>query len=97
MGGYALDAAQPKQYNPNFIWASKFPWVDSVDYMTLEMMRNDYMDKGREEGLKEGRRKESERYNRLISFLVRDKNYDAFERMTKDDAYKQELFKHYGL
>ena len=55
------------------------------------------MDKGREEGLKEGRRKESERYNRLISFLVRDKNYDAFERMTKDDVYKQELFKHYGL
>lgn len=63
------------------------------DYMTLEMMRNDYMDKGREEG----RREESERYNKLISFLVRDQNYDAFERMTKDDAYKQELFKHYGL
>ena len=50
--------------------------------MTLEMMRNDYMDKGREEG----RREESERYNKLISFLVRDQNYDAFERMTKDDA-----------
>ena len=63
------------------------------DYMTPEMMRNDYMDKGREEG----RREESERYNKLISFLVRDQNYDAFERMTKDDAYKQELFKHYGL
>lgn len=71
------------------------------DYMTLEMMRNDYMEKGREEGLEEGieegRRKESERYNKLISFLVRDKNYDAFERMTKDNAYMQELFKHYGL
>lgn len=51
-------------------------------------MRNDYIDKGREEGLEK-------RYNKLISFLVRDKNYDAFERMTKDDAYKQELFKHF--
>ena len=47
--------------------------------------------------IKVEKKEESERYNKLISFLVRDQNYDAFERMTKDDAYKQELFKHYGL
>lgn len=65
------------------------------------MTLNDYMDKGREEGLKkgleEGRRKESERYNKLISFLVRDKNYDAFDRISRDNNYLQEMFKHYGL
>lgn len=33
-------------------------------HMTL----NDYMDKGREEGLEEGRREESERYDKLIEF-----------------------------
>lgn len=59
------------------------------DYMTLEMMRNDYTEKGREE--------EAARYNKLISYLVRDNNYDAFKKMTEDDRYKQELFKHYGL
>lgn len=61
------------------------------------MTVNDYMDKGREEGLEEGRRKESERYNKLISFLVRDKNYDAFDRISRDNNYLQEMFKHYGL
>ena len=65
------------------------------------MTLNDYMDKGREEGLKkdleEGRRKESERYNKLISFLVRDKNYNAFDRISRDNNYLQEMFKHYGL
>lgn len=40
-------------------------------HMTL----NDYMDKGREEGLEEGRREESERYDKLIEFLVRDNNF----------------------
>lgn len=34
------------------------------------MTLNDYMDKGREEGLEEGRREENERYDKLIAFLV---------------------------
>ena len=61
------------------------------------MTLNDYMDKGREEGLKEGRREESERYDKLIAFLVRDNNFTAFDKISRDNNYLQELFKHYSL
>ncbi|RHU80719.1 hypothetical protein DXC27_19645 [Ruminococcus sp. OM08-7] len=73
------------------------------------MTLNDYMDKGREEGLKkgleeglkkgleEGLREESERYDKLIAFLVRDNNFTAFDKISRDNNYLQELFKHYGL
>lgn len=65
------------------------------------MTLNDYMDKGREEGLKkgleEGRREKSERYDKLIAFLVRDNNFTAFDKISRDNNYLQELFKHYGL
>lgn len=65
------------------------------------MTLNDYMDKGREEGLKkgleEGRREESERYDKLIAFLVRDNNFTAFDKISRDNNYLQEMFKHYGL
>ena len=64
------------------------------------MTLNDYMDKGREEGLKkgleEGLREESERYDKLIAFLVRDNNFTAFDKISRDNNYLQELFKHYG-
>lgn len=61
------------------------------------MTVNDYMDKGREEGLVEGRRKKSERYDKLIAFLVRDNNFTAFDKISRDNNYLQEMFKHYGL
>lgn len=61
------------------------------------MTLNDYMDKGREEGLEEGRREESERYDKLIEFLVRDNNFTVFDKITRDNNYLQEMFKHYGL
>lgn len=61
------------------------------------MTLNDYMDKGREEGLEEGRREESERYDKLIVFLVRDNNFTAFDKISRNNNYLQELFKHYGL
>ena len=65
------------------------------------MTLNDYMDKCREEGLKkgleEGRREESERYDKLIAFLVRDNNFTAFDKISRDNNYLQELFKHYSL
>ena len=65
------------------------------------MTLNDYIDKGREEGLKkgleEGRREESERYDKLIAFLVRDNNFTAFDKISRDNNYLQELFKHYSL
>ena len=65
------------------------------------MTLNDYMDKGREEGhkkgLEEGRRAESERYDKLIAFLVRDNNFTAFDKISRDNNYLQELFKHYSL
>ncbi len=61
------------------------------------MTVNDYMDKGREEGLEEGRREESERYDKLIAFLVRDNNFTAFDKISRNNNYLQELFKHYGL
>lgn len=65
------------------------------------MTLNDYMDKGREEGLKkgleEGRQEESERYDKLIAFLVRDNNFTAFDKISRDNNYLQEMFKHYGL
>ena len=61
------------------------------------MTLNDYMDKGREEGLEEGRREESERYDKLIEFLVRDNNFTDFDKISRDNNYLQELFKHYGL
>lgn len=57
------------------------------------MTLNDYMDKGREEG----RREESERYDKLIEFLVRDNNFTAFDKISRDNNYLQEMFKHYGL
>lgn len=61
------------------------------------MTLNDYMDKGREEGLEEGRREESERYDKLIEFLVRDNNLTVFDKISRDNNYLQEMFKHYGL
>jgi len=61
------------------------------------MTLNDYMDKGREEGLEEGRREESERYDKLIEFLVRDNNFTDFDKISRDNNYLQEMFKHYGL
>ena len=61
------------------------------------MTLNDYMDKGREAGLEEGRREESERYDKLIAFLVRDNNFTAFDKISRNNNYLQELFKHYGL
>ena len=61
------------------------------------MTVNDYMDKGREEGLLECLRKESERYDKLIAFLVRDNNFTAFDKISRDNNYLQEMFKHYGL
>lgn len=61
------------------------------------MTLNDYMDKGREEGLEEGRREESERYDNLIEFLVRDNNFTVFDKISRDNNYLQEMFKHYGL
>ena len=61
------------------------------------MTLNDYMDKGREEGLEGGLREESERYDKLIAFLVRDNNFTAFDKISRDNNYLQELFKHYGL
>ena len=71
------------------------------EYMTLETMRTDYTEKGREEGReegrKEGRKEESERYRKLLSFLLKDKNFDAIQRITLDDNFLQEMFKHYGL
>lgn len=50
------------------------------DGKTVYDFGNDYTEKGREEGRKE----ESERYNKQISFLVRDKKFDAFERISRD-------------
>lgn len=61
------------------------------------MTLNDYMDKGREEGLEEGRREESERYDKLIEFLIRDNNFTDFDKISRDNNYLQEMFKHYGL
>lgn len=61
------------------------------------MTLNDYMDKGREEGLEEGRREESERYDKLIEFLVRDNNFTDFDKISRDNNHLQEMFKHYGL
>lgn len=61
------------------------------------MTLNDYMDKGREEGLEEGRREESERYDKLIEFLVRDNNFTDFDKISRDNNYLLEMFKHYGL
>lgn len=61
------------------------------------MTLNDYMDKGREEGLEEGRREESERYDKLIEFIVRDNNFTDFDKISRDNNYLQEMFKHYGL
>lgn len=61
------------------------------------MTLNDYMDKGREEGLEEGRREERERYDKLIEFLVRDNNFTDFDKISRDNNYLQEMFKHYGL
>ena len=61
------------------------------------MTLNDYMDKGREEALEEGRREESERYDKLIEFLVRDNNFTVFDKISRDNNYLQEMFKHYGL
>ena len=45
------------------------------------MTLNDYMDKGREEG----RREESERYDKLIAILVRDNNFTAFDKISRDN------------
>ena len=63
------------------------------EYMILETMRTDYIEKGREEGLELG----EERYNKLVKILLDKNDYTTLKKVTVDSDFRQKMFEHYGL
>ena len=63
------------------------------EYMILETMRTDYIEKGREEGLELG----EERYNKLLKILLDKNDYTTLKKVTVDPDFRQKMFEHYGL
>lgn len=61
--------------------------------ITLETMRTDYIEKGREEGLELG----EERYNKLLKILLDKNDYITLKKVTVDPDFRQKMFEHYGL
>lgn len=56
--------------------------------------RDDYV---RMEGLETGRAEGEDRLNRLHAGLINDKRFEDLERSTQDKAYREQLYKEYGI
>lgn len=66
-----------------------------------QMIWNDALEKGREEGeklgLERGSEQASERYSQLILILSKKKKDDLIIKITSDPEYREELYKQYGI
>lgn len=52
---------------------------------------------GLAEGLETGRAEGEDRLNRLYAGLINDKRFEDLERSTQDKAYREQLYKEYGI
>ena len=55
------------------------------------------IEKGMEQGLEKGRKEESERYGRLILKLSEENKTDLLIKTASDPAYRESLYKKYGI
>ena len=62
-----------------------------------QMIWNDALEKGREEGEKIGLERGAERYSRLILILSKENRNDLIIKMASDPEYREELYKQYGI
>ena len=62
-----------------------------------QMIWDDAIEKGREEWTRIGRQQASDRYSRLILLLSKEKKEDQIIKAASDSAYREELFRKYGL
>lgn len=66
-----------------------------------QMIWNDALEKGREEGeklgLERGSEQASERYSQLILILSKEKKNDLIIKIASDPEYREELYKQYGI
>lgn len=65
--------------------------------MTLLMRDQENIDKGREQGLKEGREQGEGRFAELTQRLLQDKRYMDLEKSATDPEYRQKLYKEYQV
>ena len=62
-----------------------------------QMIWDDAIEKGREEGERIGREQASERYSRLILILNRENKTDLIIKIASDPEYREALYKEYGI
>ena len=62
-----------------------------------QMIWNDALEKGREEGEKIGQKRASDRYSRLILLLSKENKNDLIVKIASDPQYREELYKQYGI
>lgn len=62
-----------------------------------QMIWNDALEKGREEGEKIGLERASERYSKLILILSKENKNDLIIKIASDPEYREELYKQYGI
>ena len=66
-----------------------------------QMIWDDAIEKGREEGekigQKRGEKQASDRYSRLILLLSKENKNDLIVKIASDPEYREELYKQYGI
>ena len=62
-----------------------------------QMIWNDALEKGREEGEKIVLERASERYSKLILILSKENKNDLIIKIASDPEYRDELYKQYGI
>ena len=66
-----------------------------------QMIWDDAIEKGREEGekigQKRGEKQASDRYSRLILLLSKENKNDLIVKIASDPAYREALYKQYGI
>ena len=62
-----------------------------------EMLKQEFLEIGRAEGLKKGRKMEAERMGSLISRLIKDKRISDADRASTDAAFRESLYKEFNL
>ena len=55
------------------------------------------LEKGRQEGREEGQHLTNERWEKLISLLMKAKRYEDVAKAAEDAAFRENLFKEYGI
>ena len=63
----------------------------------VQMIWDDAIEKGREEGEKIGEKQASDRYSRLILLLSKENKNDLIVKIASDPEYREALYKQYGI